>query len=203
MFDVPLSQYTTIKLGGPAKFFVVPFEENEVKNIVKLCNEFYVKFFILGNGSNLVVSDEGFKGVVLYLRELHSFKISKINDKNIEFTMGAGTLLYDAANLMYELGYGGFEDCEMIPGTIGGAVTMNASAWKGICDYLLEAKVMDKSGEIKVLRHKELKFGFRTSLVKEKGLIVLEAKFRLYKEKKDKIKEKMEYYRKSRDKRFQ
>ena len=191
----PMSAHTTFRIGGPADYFVEPGSESVLKELLLLCRETETPFFILGNGSNLLVSDEGYRGVMLSLRGFDeiSFREGESTEagKTI-MTAGCGVLLSKAAMQAAERGLTGFEFAGGIPGTLGGAVTMNAGAYGGeIRDVILSARVMTKAGDVRELSAEELDLSYRHSIIQEKDLIVLSADFAFAHGDEEQIKEQM------------
>lgn len=191
----PMSAHTTFRIGGPADYFVEPGSESVLKELLLLCRETETPFFILGNGSNLLVSDEGYRGVMISLRGFDdiSFREGESTEagKTI-MTAGCGVLLSKAAMQAAERGLTGFEFAGGIPGTLGGAVTMNAGAYGGeIRDVILSARVMTKAGDVRELSAEELDLSYRHSIIQEKGLIVLSADFAFAHGDEEQIKEQM------------
>ncbi|WP_337473501.1 UDP-N-acetylmuramate dehydrogenase [Jutongia sp.] len=191
----PMSAHTTFRIGGPADYFVEPGSESVLKELLLLCRETETPFFILGNGSNLLVSDEGYRGVMISLRGFDeiSFREGESTEagKTI-MTAGCGVLLSKAAMQAAERGLTGFEFAGGIPGTLGGAVTMNAGAYGGeIRDVILSARVMTKAGDVRELLAEELDLSYRHSIIQEKDLIVLSADFAFAHGDEEQIKEQM------------
>lgn len=191
----PMSAHTTFRIGGPADYFVEPGSESVLKKLLLLCRETETPFFILGNGSNLLVSDEGYRGVMISLRGFDeiSFREGESTEagKTI-MTAGCGVLLSKAAMQAAERGLTGFEFAGGIPGTLGGAVTMNAGAYGGeIRDVILSARVMTKAGDVRELSAEELDLSYRHSIIQEKDLIVLSADFAFAHGDEEQIKEQM------------
>ena len=191
----PMSAHTTFRIGGPADYFVEPGSESVLKELLLLCRETETPFFILGNGSNLLVSDEGYRGVMISLRGFDeiSFREGESTEagKTI-MTAGCGGLLSKAAMQAAERGLTGFEFAGGIPGTLGGAVTMNAGAYGGeIRDVILSARVMTKAGDVRELSAEELDLSYRHSIIQEKDLIVLSADFAFAHGDEEQIKEQM------------
>lgn len=191
----PMSAHTTFRIGGPADYFVKPGSESVLKELLLLCRETETPFFILGNGSNLLVSDEGYRGVMISLRGFDeiSFREGESTEagKTI-MTAGCGVLLSKAAMQAAERGLTGFEFAGGIPGTLGGAVTMNAGAYGGeIRDVILSARVMTKAGDVRELSAEELDLSYRHSIIQEKDLIVLSADFAFAHGDEEQIKEQM------------
>ena len=174
----PMSKHTTFRIGGPADFYLCPHSTKEVQQTVQICKEENLPYFILGNGSNLLVSDKGYRGVIIQLWK----NFSDISVKDCCITAKAGALLSKVAAEALEEGLTGMEFASGIPGTIGGAVFMNAGAYGGeMKDIIKEVKVLDDQGEVRVLSNEEMKLGYRTSIVKEKGYTVLSAVLQLKK----------------------
>lgn len=185
----PMSKHTTFRIGGPADFYLCPHSTKEVQQTVQICKEENLPYFILGNGSNLLVSDKGYRGVIIQLWK----NFSDISVKDCCITAKAGALLSKVAAEALEKGLTGMEFASGIPGTIGGAVFMNAGAYGGeMKDIIKEVKVLDDQGEIRVLSNEEMKLGYRTSIVKEKGYTVLSAVLQLKKGDVSVIREAME-----------
>lgn len=185
----PMSKHTTFRIGGPADFYLCPHSTKEVQQTVQICKEENLPYFILGNGSNLLVSDKGYRGAIIQLWE----NFSDISVKDCCITAKAGALLSKVAAEALEEGLTGMEFASGIPGTIGGAVFMNAGAYGGeMKDIIKEVKVLDDQGEVRVLSNEEMKLGYRTSIVKEKGYTVLSAVLQLKKGDVSVIRETME-----------
>ena len=191
----PMSAHTTFRIGGPADYFVEAGNESVLKELLLLCRETETPFFILGNGSNLLVSDEGYSGVMISLRgfdEISFWEGESTEAGKTIMTAGSGVLLSKAAMQAAERGLTGFEFAGGIPGTLGGAVTMNAGAYGGeIRDVILSARVMTKEGDVRELSAEELDLSYRHSIVQEKDLIVLSADFAFAHGNEEQIKEQM------------
>lgn len=191
----PMSAHTTFRIGGPADYFVEAGNESVLKELLLLCKETETPFFILGNGSNLLVSDEGYRGVMISLRRFDEISFREgegtENGKTV-MTAGSGVLLSKAAMQAAERGLTGFEFAGGIPGTLGGAVTMNAGAYGGeIKDVILSARVMTQEGDVTELSAEELALSYRHSIIQEKELIVLSADFAFVHGDEEQIKEQM------------
>jgi len=185
----PMSRHTTFRIGGPADFYLCPHSTNEVQEIVEICKEEKLPYFVLGNGSNLLVSDKGYRGVVIQLWK----NFSDITVKDCCIQAKAGALLSKVAAEALEAGLTGMEFASGIPGTIGGAAFMNAGAYGGeMKDIIKSVKVLDTQGEVRVLPKEELKMGYRTSIVKEKGYTVLSVELELAKGNQEEIRNTME-----------
>lgn len=185
----PMSRHTTFRIGGPADFYLCPHSTNEVQEIVEICKEEKLPYFVLGNGSNLLVSDKGYRGVVVQLWK----NFSDITVKDCCIQAKAGALLSKVAAEALEAGLTGMEFASGIPGTIGGAAFMNAGAYGGeMKDIIKSVKVLDTQGEVRVLPKEELKMGYRTSIVKEKGYTVLSVELELTRGNQEEIRNTME-----------
>ena len=171
-----MSRHTTFKIGGPADYFLMPDKDTDVGRIVKICKESAIPYFILGYGSNLLVGDGGYRGAVIQIYK----NMSAVTVEGTEITVQAGALLSSVAAAAKNAALTGFEFAGGIPGTMGGAVVMNAGAYGGeMKDVLTEVTVMDEEGEIVTLPADKLELGYRTSIIKTAGYIVLEAKLQL------------------------
>lgn len=176
--DEPMSAHTTFRIGGPADYFVVPEDAASLGRGVALCRAEGVDYFITGNGSNLLVGDGGYRGVVFHI--CHTMNDVAYEEKGTELLVeaGAGAMLSSLARQVSSKGYTGFEYATGIPGTLGGGVTMNAGAYGGeISDNLLWAELMDETGAVLRLERDRLKLSYRHSVMMEQPLVVLRAGF--------------------------
>lgn len=170
--EEPLSKHTTIQIGGPADYFVTPESVEELKAVINLCRLEKMPYYIIGNGSNLLTGDYGFRGVIIQLLK----NVSHIEFNDTLVTAGAGVLLSKLSMEIGQKGLTGFEFAGGIPGTLGGAITMNAGAYDGeMKDCIVKARVIDEDGNIFWITKEELQLGYRTSLIQKKSLIVIEA----------------------------
>lgn len=187
--EEPMKNHTTFRVGGPAEFFVMPRSAEEVKKVINLCRRESFPYYIIGNGSNLLVSDQGYRGVVLQIyKEMSCIEI----EENV-IVAQAGALLSAIANKALENGLTGFEFAAGIPGTLGGACVMNAGAYGGeMKDVLEEVTVLTEEGEVLIIPKENLELGYRTSIIARKGYIVLEARIQLREGEKEAIKSLME-----------
>ncbi len=182
-----LATYTYTKTGGNADLFVMPCTNEEVQTVVKYCHDNHVALTILGNGSNLIVKDGGIRGVVLYFDALN-----KVERKETTIYAGSGAKLIDVSRFARDASLTGLEFTCGIPGSVGGALYMNAGAYGGeISDCLEGATVLTSTGELLHLKRSELAAKYRHSTVAEKNLIVLEAEFKLALSEKQPIETKM------------
>ena len=187
--DEPMKSHTTFRIGGPAKYFVTPGTKEEVKAIIECCKKYDMPYYILGNGSNLLVSDKGYEGVVIQI-----FKnMNNISLEGNEITAQAGAILSAIANKALDAGLTGFEFAAGIPGTIGGACVMNAGAYGGeMKDVLKSVVVLTEEAEFLTIPVEELELGYRTSIIAKKNYIVLEAVISLTNGDKEAIKARMD-----------
>ncbi|MGI8257010.1 UDP-N-acetylmuramate dehydrogenase [Blautia difficilis] len=186
LVDEPMKRHTTFRIGGPADFFLLPSTVDEVRGILEICREEELPYFILGNGSNLLVSDKGYRGVIIQLYR----NFSNISVEGNEICASSGALLSQIAATARNASLTGFEFAGGIPGTLGGAVFMNAGAYGGeLKDVLKEAVVMTEQGEILTLPVEKLDMGYRTSRIKKAGYLVLEARLVLEQGDMDKIRD--------------
>lgn len=191
--DEPMKLHTSFKVGGNAEFFVKAKNKNELKEILKLTKEENIPLFIIGNGSNLLVSDEGIKGIILKL----DFDDYEIEDNII--TVQAGMAVARLSRKALENNLSGLEFLCGIPGTVGGAIRMNAGAYGSeMKDVVIETTYMDESGEIYTIKNEEHEFEYRKSIFSKKKWIVLETKIKLEKSTNEEIIAKMNEFTKSR-----
>ena len=189
-----MSRHTTFRAGGSAKYFLIPDADN-IGKLIKYLKENSVSYYIVGNGSNLLVKDTGYNGAVIYIGG--EFDKCEVSGNTIKAL--AGTKLSKIASLAYKEGLTGLEFASGIPGSLGGAVTMNAGAYGGEMSQILESvKVLDENGNILNLNNSELKLGYRHSIVMEKHYIVLESVMRLEHGKKEEIKAAMDDFARKR-----
>lgn len=190
-----MKNYTTYKVGGKVICIVIPDDEKCLINLLKYIKENSIKYKIIGNGSNVIFNDKGFNGVIIKLDNFNNLKI--INNKII---VGAGYMLNKLALRVSRLGFTGMEFATGIPGTVGGAVYMNAGAYKTDMGYILTSvKVLTPELKIKTMYNKELDFHYRTSFFqKNKDYICLEATISLVKGDPDEIMELIEERKKRR-----
>jgi len=157
----PLSRHTTFKIGGPAEFFIEPKDIADLKLLLDLAKRYKIPLSVIGAGSNILVNDRGLKGIVVSLCA-PPFKVADFKGAYCE--VGAGVLLSQLLRCCQKKGLSGLEFLAGIPGTVAGALTMNAGAQgKNISDVILYVKVIDKKGAIKILDRKEAQFGYRSS----------------------------------------
>ena len=184
----PMRAHTTFKIGGEADIFIIPASPAALIYAVKKCNELEIPYFILGNGSNLLVSDGGIEGAVISLSGING--ISYDGEK---ITCGAGAMLSSVCLKALSLSLTGLEFAYGIPGTAGGALYMNAGAYGGqMADIIESAECLTASGEIKTLKKEDMRLGYRSSVFKNGGLIIISLTFALKKGDKAEIKAEMD-----------
>lgn len=187
----PMKNHTSFRIGGPADILVLPERTEEIKKTVELCNAFHVPFFVLGNGTNLLVRDEGIRGVVIKLS-------SNFNDVNVSgniITCRAGVALSTVSRVALENSLSGLEFANGIPGTVGGAAVMNAGAYGGeMADVVKTVTTIDINGNIEKLTKKELNYSYRYCSLQKGDRILLEVEMELKPGNYNEIKSKMEDY---------
>jgi UDP-N-acetylmuramate dehydrogenase len=180
-----LAPLTGYKIGGPAKYYFVAESTDDVKNAVNVADELSIPIFILARGSNVLISDKGFLGLVIHN------KSKNISVRNNEIEVDAGINLSKLANSARDLGLSGVEFAAGIPGSVGGAIRGNAGAWGSeIKDILAKAMIITKNGNIEEKTNEGCKFGYRESIFKESSDIILSASFKLKKSTIEEVQEK-------------
>lgn len=187
--DEPMKNHTTFRIGGNADYFVSPHTTGEIKDVIRVCKCAQMPWYVIGNGSNLLVSDEGFRGVIIRL--FKNFAMIEIRED--EVCVQAGALLSKTAKKALEHSLTGFEFAAGIPGTIGGALVMNAGAYGGeMKDVTKSVTVLTQEGEVLTLNKEKLEMGYRTSVIARKNYVALSAVLKLRRGEKDIIAAKME-----------
>ena len=195
LFNEPMSRHTTFRVGGAAKCLIKINNKEQLKKLVPYLQITGQKYFILGNGSNLLVGDRGYSGIVVKLDDGNG----SITVEGERMKVSAGTLLGKAAMEAKENSLTGMEFASGIPGTIGGAIVMNAGAYGGEMKQIVESvEVMNREGEILVLDNDTMEFGYRTSVIKSRPFVILETVLALKKGDKEEIGAKMEELAKQR-----
>ena len=190
LFDEPMKDYTTFRVGGPAKWMAAPQDEQQLLVILKICRELQIPCFILGRGSNLLVSDKGFDGVIVNLRKY--FNKIEVDRENKTITAEAGASLPAVSQAALSAGLTGLEFAAGIPGTMGGGLFMNAGAYGGeLKQVVTEAAVMTKDGMILHVPVEQMALGHRISSFMQTGEIILSVKMQLTQGNPDVIKETM------------
>lgn len=186
--DELMKNHTSFKVGGPADLLVYPSNYEMIKDLINICKENKVDYFILGNGSNLIIRDGGIRGVVIKLGHINKIVV----DKNL-ISAQCGAKLYSVADQALKNSLSGLEFASGIPGSIGGATAMNAGAYDGEMAKVIESSlVIDNEGNIRELNKEELEFGYRNSAILKYNYIVLETRMRLSHGDKTLIKERMD-----------
>lgn len=194
----PMKEHTSLKIGGPADFFIKVNCIEELKNILQFSKNNKIPLTIIGNGSNLLVKDKGIRGIVLKV-ELKNIQIKNVDQRNVEITVGNGIQMGFLAQKLLKEEITGFEELSGIPGTIGGTVIMNAGAHgKEMKDIVAEVTTIDYDGNIHVFTNEQSQFAYRHSKFIEEKYIILQVKILLEKGKKEDIKSKMDEYAKYR-----
>jgi UDP-N-acetylmuramate dehydrogenase len=181
--DEPMKKHTSFKVGGPADILVTPDSAEDVINLIRLCQDSKVPYIIIGNGSNLLVRDGGIRGVVVKLS-----KMDKMQVQEERIIAESGVRLIDVCNAAMEESLTGLEFACGIPGSVGGAVAMNAGAYNGeICNVIESARAVDKDGNIRIFNKDELELGYRTSIILREDYTVIDVTFKLEKGDREKI----------------
>lgn len=184
-YDEPLKNHTTFKIGGNCIALIEPREVSDIVETIKICRENNIKFFVIGNGSNLLVPDEGYNGVIIKLKG----EFSTIQVEGEYLIVNSGAKLSEVYTVAYENSLTGFEFASGIPGTIGGAIYMNAGAYGGEMKDIVESvQVLDLDNfELRELKNEELEFSYRKSIIQRKNYIVTTIKLKLQKGNKEEI----------------
>lgn len=187
--QVPLSKYTFTKTGGPAEFLAFPHNENELRDLVITAYDNKIPLTVIGNASNLIIRDGGISGLVLILTAMNQIKV-----EDNQVVAQAGATIVDTAFTAAHHGLSGLEFAAGIPGSVGGAVFMNAGAYGGETSNAIQSvKVMTRKGQLKKYSLSEMNFSYRHSLVQDNGDIVIEAVFALKRSAKSRILAEMNY----------
>jgi len=187
MQNEPMSLHTTFRIGGPADLFFEAKTTKDLVDAIKLCKQNKICYFILGGGSNLLVNDRGFRGMVIKIRN------AKYLMRNTKIIADAGMLLGDLVKKTAQMGLSGLEFAVGIPGTVGGAIRGNAGAWQqNIGDKVIRVKILSPLGKIKWLEANDCQFSYRQSRFKIKPEIILEVELELDEGNKDEIAKKIE-----------
>lgn len=174
--DEPMSRHTTFRIGGNADYFVKPGNADEVAAVIAVCREYNIPYFILGNGSNLLVSDDGYRGMIINIMD----NMDSVTVDGRIITAQAGAMLVRVSVMARDNALTGLEFASGIPGTIGGAVYMNAGAYVGEMKNVVKTvRAIDEYGRIYELDSEKMDFSYRHSIVEERKLIVLEVTLEL------------------------
>ena len=187
LIDEPLKNHTTFKIGGNADFVALPENKEEVSLVIDFLKKEKADYAVIGNGSNILAKDEGYRGVVVKLENLKDITVS-----GSEITVGAGVILSKIAKVALENSLKGFEELSGIPGSLGGAIYMNAGAYnREISEVLKSVTYLDDNGEIVTKNINELEMAYRKTTFTGKHYVILEAVIQLEAGEYDKIKENM------------
>ena len=216
LYNEPMKKYTTFKVGGPAECLIKISSKKDLKEILKFANENNIQITVLGNGSNVLVQDKGIKGITLIIK-IEKIEIenqaenlnnnkgknkeenSENNNTKVKIKLGAGEKIAKVGIKFSKEGLTGFEEISGIPGTIGGAVRMNAGAnGREMKDVIKTVKCLDYYGNEKTFANEEMNFGYRTSILKTEKYIAIEVEIELDKGNSEEIKEKMDMYKEKR-----
>lgn len=216
LYNEPMKKHTTFKVGGPAECLIKISSKKDLKEILKFANENNIQITVLGNGSNVLVQDKGIKGITLIIKiekieiENQAENLNNNKSKNkeensgnnntkVKIKLGAGEKIAKVGIKFSKEGLTGFEEISGIPGTIGGAVRMNAGAHgREMKDVIKTVKCLDYYGNEKTFTNEEMNFGYRTSILKTEKYIVTEVEIELDKGNSEEIKEKMDMYKEKR-----
>lgn len=188
LVKAPMSRYTTFRTGGEANVLLQVQTEEQLGELLQLLNKIEIDYFILGNGSNLLVSDSGYDGIIIQIGP----KMSEIRVNGTHIYAQAGALLSQVAKEAYNHGLTGLEFASGIPGSIGGAVVMNAGAYGGEMKHIVtKVRVMSMDGEILELDNETMEFGYRTSVIRHNRFAVIEVELELQEGNKETINETM------------
>ena len=175
-FDEPMSLHTSFHIGGPADVLIIPAERKDLRTVLRIAQEEKVPLTVIGNGSNLLVRDKGIRGIVLKLGNA----LKHWEQDGDTFIFDSGVSLARCCRIIGEAGYTGMEFAVGIPGSLGGAVYMNAGAYDGeMKDAVVSVQIMTRTGEIKTLYREELQFAYRHSALQASDVIVLEVKLQV------------------------
>lgn len=195
LFHEPMSKYTTFRVGGEAECMIVVETKDELAQIISYLGRLEQDYFVLGNGSNLLVGDKGYRGVIVKMGK----RMGGIRVEQNHIAVGASAPLSLVATVAKEKGLSGLEFAAGIPGTVGGAIVMNAGAYGGEMKQIVQmVRVMDKEGQILTLDNDTMEFGYRTSIIKDRPFIVLGAVLKLTPGNEEEIGAKMEELMKQR-----
>lgn len=196
--DEPMRVHTSFRIGGPVQVMALPTKAEEIQSTVMFCNETKIPFMVMGNGTNLLISDKGIKGVVIKLSQ--NFNDVVVKGKSL--TCRSGVSLSSAANAAMENGLRGLEFAHGIPGSVGGAAVMNAGAFDGEMAMVVEkVKVLDMDGQIRDIFNKDIGYSYRQSAFQKNDMVLLEVQMGLQEGDPGEIKQKMDDYLARRQKR--
>ncbi len=185
----PMKKHTTFQVGGNADCLIAVENDEEMKSLLNYLNKIEIPYLVVGNGSNLLVSDDGFRGIILKTKGSYA----DINVEGDIICAQAGALLSQVAKTAYDHGLTGFEFAAGIPGTVGGGVVMNAGAYGGEMAHVVQqVEIIDKNGETLVMDNETMEFGYRKSAIKNSSFVVSRVTFKLQSGDKEQIKARMD-----------
>ncbi len=188
LINEPLKNHTTFKIGGNADYLVMPESREEIVRLIKFLKENNINYFVIGNGSNLLVNDEGFRGVIVKI----GTQFSNATVSGNKIISDAGISLKKISNILTKEELKGFEELSGIPGSLGGAIYMNAGAYgREIKDVLYDVTFINKSGEIETLKIKDIEMKYRETLFSKENLVVLGATLILEKGSREEIEKRV------------
>ena len=198
LYNEPMKKYTSFKIGGPAECLIKIQSVEELKNVLKIANENNIKITVIGNGSNVLVLDEGISGITLIIK-IEGISFKNVENNKVIVSIGAGEKVSKIGKIFLNNSLSGFEEISGIPGSIGGATRMNAGAHgKEMKDIIKNVTCVDYFGNEKIFSNEDMKFGYRKSILKEEKYIVTKVEIELEKGKTEEIKAKMDEYAKFR-----
>ena len=193
--EEPMSRHTTFRIGGEAACFIRISSEEQLRKLIPYFENVGVEYFVLGKGSNLLVGDKGYPGVILQISDA----CQQIEAEENRLQVQAGAALSKVALFAMERGLEGLEFAAGIPGTVGGGVVMNAGAYGGEMKQVVESvRVLSSEGEILTLDNDTMEFGYRTSIIRNRNFIVLSVTFRLREGNREEIRARIEDFQKRR-----
>lgn len=196
-FNEPMHKHISFRVGGCADYFFLPTKNTDIHDAINICKELEIPFYLMGNGSNILIRDEGYRGMIIKIGKNMSNKYKKSNNK---IYAESGILLSELSNFALENELSGMEALSGIPGTLGGAVFMNAGAYDAeIKDIHIKSTLYNpKTNQIQSFYNHEMNFDYRTSIVQKENLIILDTTLELEKGSKNEILDKMKDYTKRR-----
>ena len=198
LYNEPMKKYTSFKIGGPAECLIKIESVEELKKVLKIANENNIKITVIGNGSNVLVLDEGISGITLIIK-IEGISFKNVENNKVIVSIGAGEKVSKIGKIFLNNSLSGFEEISGIPGSIGGATRMNAGAHgKEMKDIIKNVTCVDYFGNEKIFSNEDMKFGYRKSILKEEKYIVTKVEIELEKGKTEEIKAKMDEYAKFR-----
>ena len=198
LYGEPMGKYTSFKIGGPAECLIKIKSTEELKKVLELASKNNIPITVIGNGSNVLVLDEGISGITLMIK-IEGVSFQTLDDEKFIVKVGAGEKIAKVGRMFLNNSFTGFEEISGIPGSMGGAVRMNAGAHgREMKDIVKKVTCMDYDGNEKIFSNQDMKFEYRRSILKEEKYIVTEVEIELEKGNSEEIKAKMDEYAKFR-----